>query len=96
MESFQLGRLFSWVFFVRLCGGFVLWRMLIIIQRLFFHPLSSFPGPKIAGASTIYRMYYSIWKDGEMVAQIKRLHERYGIFRTGWNSGRGIRLYVLI
>lgn len=83
MESFQLERLFSWVFFVRLCGVFVLWRMLIITQRLFFHPLSSFPGPKIAGASTVYRMYYSIWKDGEMVAQIKRLHERYGIFE-GW------------
>lgn len=95
LESFRLSQLLSWAFLVRLCGFWVFWRVLIIIQRLFFHPLSSFPGPKIAGASTIYRMYYSIWRDGEMFAQTKILHERYGIVRTGPNNSY-IAAYILI
>lgn len=86
MESIRSGRLFTWASFVTLCGPWVLWRIFIIIQRLFFHPLSSFPGPKIAGASTVYRMYYSIWKDGEMFGRTQELHKRYGIPRISCNN----------
>lgn len=82
MEYFQLSRLLTWAWLLTFCGAWVACRILVVIQRLFFHPLSSFPGPKIAAASTVYRMYYSIWKDGEMLAQTKRLHKRYGAIST--------------
>lgn len=56
----------------------VTYRIIIVIYRLYFHPLSQFPGPKLAAASTLYRAYYQMIRDGEHVAQWTRLHEVYG------------------
>ncbi|KAI1809586.1 cytochrome P450 [Poronia punctata] len=58
--------------------GFVVYRASIIIYRLYFHPLSKYPGPKVAAATTLYRVYYQMIRDGEHVAQATKLHEQYG------------------
>jgi hypothetical protein len=56
---------------------FVLWRVGVVIYRLFFHPLAKYPGPKLHAASNIpftYKNYVS----GRMAFDAKFLHEKYG------------------
>jgi hypothetical protein len=43
-----------------------------------FHPLSHFPGPKIAAASYLYEAYYDWWRVGRYGKVIARMHEKYG------------------
>jgi hypothetical protein len=64
--------------FVTIALGFFAYRVGLVIYRLYFHPLSHFPGPKLAAATTLYRAYWQVWQDGEHVAQFTRLHEQYG------------------
>lgn len=56
-----------------------LYRLYIIITRLYFHPLAKFPGPWLAAATTLYRAYYQVWKDGKMIEHATKLHEIYGM-----------------
>ncbi|KAH9482841.1 Cytochrome P450 monooxygenase [Psilocybe cubensis] len=58
-----------------------------MVRRLYFHPLSSFPGPRLAAATSLYKTYYDIIKGGEMLTQIHRLHSIYGsVIRIGPNE----------
>ncbi|KAL2151657.1 hypothetical protein VTH82DRAFT_6755 [Thermothelomyces myriococcoides] len=43
-----------------------------------FHPLSRFPGPKIAAASYLYEAYYDWILVGRYGKVIKRMHDKYG------------------
>lgn len=47
------------------------------IYRLTFHPLSSFPGPKLAAVTSLYTAYYDIFQSG-VVKLFPELHEKYG------------------
>ncbi|KAH7009077.1 cytochrome P450 [Microdochium trichocladiopsis] len=42
------------------------------------HPLSRFPGPKLAAAGYFYEAYYDWICGGKYTQQIKRMHEKYG------------------
>jgi hypothetical protein len=42
------------------------------------HPLSHFPGPKIAASSYLYEAYYDWWRVGRYGKVIARMHEKYG------------------
>lgn len=48
-------------------------------KRLFFHPLSSVPGPKLAALSRGYELYYDLIKRGRLPWKIQELHQKYGI-----------------
>ncbi|KAI5917026.1 putative cytochrome P450 [Camillea tinctor] len=50
----------------------------LIIYRLYFHPLASFPGPKLASVTTLYEFYYDGIKPGKYMFKIKELHDKYG------------------
>ncbi|KAK8046184.1 cytochrome P450 [Apiospora saccharicola] len=50
----------------------------LAFYRLFLHPLSRFPGPRLAAASRWYEAYYDVVKDGQYVFKIAELHKRYG------------------
>jgi hypothetical protein len=50
----------------------------LAIYRLFFHPLSKFPGPRAAALSFWYEGYYEIVKVGQYSTHISKLHDRYG------------------
>lgn len=53
----------------------------LALYRLYFHPISQFPGPRIAAVTGWYQAYYDIWKGGKMTQNIALLHEKYGEFR---------------
>lgn len=52
--------------------------LVVALYRITVHPLSKYPGPKLAGATGAYRAYYDIWKGGKMVGQLGKLHKQYG------------------
>ncbi|XP_006461681.1 hypothetical protein AGABI2DRAFT_205504 [Agaricus bisporus var. bisporus H97] len=49
------------------------------VKSVFFHALSKYPGPPLAAATTLYRAYYDIVKDGGWLEHLFSLHETYGI-----------------
>lgn len=59
---------------------FVSWKALFYTYRLFGHPLSSIPGPKISSASRLYEFYWDSIKQGRLWAQLPKLHDKYGTF----------------
>ncbi|KAL8696123.1 MAG: hypothetical protein Q9224_002960, partial [Gallowayella concinna] len=52
--------------------------ILTAVYRLFFHPLASFPGPRVAAITILYEAYYDVWKGGKYIFEVDKLHRRYG------------------
>lgn len=50
----------------------------VAIYRLYFHPLSKVPGPKLAALSRLYDFYYDCILGGKFVFKIEDLHKQYG------------------
>ena len=52
-----------------------------VIYRLYFHPLSGFPGPKAAALTRWYEFYHDVIKPGQFIWKIESLHEKYGTLK---------------
>lgn len=50
----------------------------LVVQRIFFDRLSSYPGPLLASFTGWYRAYYDVIKFGGLVEHVKALHDKYG------------------
>lgn len=51
----------------------------LCIYRLYFHPLSRVPGPKLAALTRFYEAYYNVlWHDGQYLFQTEKMHAVYG------------------
>ncbi|KAJ5360620.1 hypothetical protein N7517_009811 [Penicillium concentricum] len=59
-------------------GGLVIYIAVKSIYRLYFHPLSKIPGPKLAAITSGYEFYFNVIKGGMFIWEIERLHEIYG------------------
>ncbi|KAI0849536.1 trichodiene oxygenase [Daldinia vernicosa] len=46
--------------------------------NLYLHPLSRFPGPKLAAIGSYYEFWFDVIKDGQYLWEIARMHEIYG------------------
>ncbi|KAI1295181.1 trichodiene oxygenase [Xylaria venustula] len=68
--------------FLLSCQGLLVMNLVylagIIFYRLTLHPLSRFPGPKLAAITRWYEAYYDVILDGQYTSRIKELHEKYG------------------
>ncbi len=53
---------------------------IVVIYRLYFHPLRAVPGPRLGAVSGWYQAYHDIWKDGYFTTHLKDLHNIYGAF----------------
>ncbi|PLB36812.1 cytochrome P450 [Aspergillus candidus] len=61
------------------CGiVFGLYLSALAIYRLLLHPLSSYPGPRIAALTVWYEFYYDCILRGKYTFEIQRMHEKYG------------------
>ncbi|KAK7450776.1 trichodiene oxygenase [Colletotrichum acutatum] len=61
--------------------GFAAWLLygtFLAIYRVTLHPLAKFPGPKLAGATYWYEVWFDVVCWGKFTHEIKRLHEIYG------------------
>ncbi|KAK5958385.1 hypothetical protein OHC33_000227 [Knufia fluminis] len=57
------------------------------ITRLYFHPLSAFPGPPIAAVTGLYKAYIDVVAQSSFVHNLERLHAIYGdVVRVGPNE----------
>lgn len=56
----------------------VLYYVVRSIYRLFFHPLSAYPGPWLASVTTMYGGYFDLVTGTDMVRQLPQLHTKYG------------------
>ncbi|KAJ5578592.1 uncharacterized protein N7459_007556 [Penicillium hispanicum] len=74
-----LGAFFSQITLARLIG---LWAVYRVARALYnispLHPLSKFPGPKLAAATFLYEGWFDLIRGGRYTHEIKRLHETYG------------------
>ncbi|KAF8901836.1 cytochrome P450 [Mucidula mucida] len=60
---------------------------IVVIYRLYFHPLRAVPGPRLGAVSGWYQAYHDIWKDGYFTTHLKDLHNIYGpVVRTRPNE----------
>jgi hypothetical protein len=66
----------NWLIAVVMC--FLFYCFLCVLYRLYFSPLSKFPGPKLAAATLWYEGYYDMVKGGKYIFKIKELHKKYG------------------
>ena len=59
--------------------SFSVYCIFLAVYRLFFSPLATFPGPKLAALTLWYEFYYDVVKRGRYTWKIAELHERYGL-----------------
>ncbi|KAL4967665.1 cytochrome P450 [Aspergillus stella-maris] len=56
----------------------LIWMITESIRRLYFHPISHIPGPRLAALTWWYEFHYDFILSGKYVFKIQELHEQYG------------------
>ncbi|KAK3292172.1 cytochrome P450 CYP682H1 [Chaetomium fimeti] len=56
----------------------VVYGVWLALYRVFFHPLASIPGPKLAAITTWYEKYYDVFLGAQYFRRIEEMHRQYG------------------
>lgn len=75
-ESFTKGALSSLP--ALLVASLIVYGLGLGVYRLYLHPLTKFPGPKLAAVTSFYEGYYEIVQKGQYSMHISKLHDQYG------------------
>lgn len=67
----------SSIMLVLIFFAFLLYITTKTIYRVYFHPLASFPGPKLAASTSLWHAYYDIFTPG-LIKRLPELHKKYG------------------
>jgi predicted membrane channel-forming protein YqfA (hemolysin III family) len=54
----------------------------VIFYRMHFHPLSQFPGPRLAAVSSLWEFWHDIMQGGTFLHTISKTHKKYGKDRS--------------
>ena len=60
---------------------YICYSFFLVAQRLFFHPLRKFPGPRLAAITGWYETYHEAVLGGTFVKQYGRWHKIFGKLR---------------
>jgi hypothetical protein len=60
-------------------AGLGAWVLYWVLKNSFWHPLASFPGPRIAAITSLYRAYIDCVAQGSFVHTLERLHIQHGM-----------------
>ncbi|EXK80500.1 hypothetical protein FOQG_14994 [Fusarium oxysporum f. sp. raphani 54005] len=67
--------IFEGLFYAAVLG--IIWISVLVIYRLFFHPLAQYPGPKLAACSQIW--FIQVWTSGRYPFVMRhQVHDKYG------------------
>lgn len=69
---------FGLVSWQSIAATILIYYVALALQRLYLHPLSQFPGPKLAAVTRLYEGYYDLYQNGQYTFKIAELHKRYG------------------
>ena len=56
----------------------LLYTGILVIYRLWFSPISHFPGPFLARVTYFYEFYHNWFKLGTFYLRVKEMHDKYG------------------
>ena len=68
--------------YILVFGGIAL--LLRSLYRLFFHPLSHIPGPRLAAITHAVEFYHDVVGHGTYIWEIAKMHEKYGEISLSW------------
>ncbi|KAH8647763.1 cytochrome P450 [Xylariales sp. PMI_506] len=75
----QLSGALEWKLIVAICAIAALTYVFgLVVYRLYFSPLASFPGPFMAKVTHWYEFYHNFWRTGKYYETIRDMHEKYG------------------
>ena len=57
----------------------VLWKAIQAVYNVYFHPLSSFPGPRLAAATRWWQVYLEVISGQSLSLKLVELHRIYGL-----------------
>ena len=58
--------------------------LLLVVYRLYLHPLAHIPGPKFPAATYLAEYYYNDIKDGRLTEYLNKWHDKYGKKQCLW------------
>lgn len=65
---------------IRLVLLWVAYQILVALYNISpLHPLSRFPGPKLAAMTIAYEGWYDMIKVGRYTREIQKMHDKYGM-----------------
>lgn len=76
MDQHQKGTMLNWPSAIATAVAFFI--VTLAVHRLYLHPLSRFPGPKLAAITRLYEAYYDVVQNGQYTFEIAKMHKRYG------------------
>jgi hypothetical protein len=77
------------------CGLGIGYLVIGAIRRVWFSPLSKFPGSKLAASTLWNEFYWDVVKRGHFIWRIQDMHEKYGKAQTLNSFRRAIAQWTI-